>query len=205
MSTTPTYHQRVAAEKRVVILQAAAALFGSQGYAGTSLAQIADGAGVSKATLFKQFPTKSDLFDAIVDDAWSTDATPSEQPDPADPAAALSLLGTTYAELIGRPGMAGLFRLVIAEAPAFPDLARRQFDLGKEPFFDRVRTFLEQAHAAGTLSVDDATIAATQFLGMISNYVLWPRLLLVEWEPAADEVDRVVAEAVRTCLARYGS
>lgn len=29
-------------------------------------------------------------------------------------------------------------------------------------------------------------MAATQFLGMISNWVLWPRILLVDWDLPAE-------------------
>lgn len=101
--------------------------------------------------------------------------------------------------------MAGLFRLVISEAPSFPELARRQFDLGKVPFFDEVRRYFEAADRAGSMRVQDPTMAATQLLGMISNFVLWPKLLLPDWAPDADAVAHAVEEAVRTALARYAT
>lgn len=68
-----TYHQRVAQQKRVLIVRAATQLFLELGYDRASLARIAEEAGVSKATLFKQFPTKAALFDAIVIDSWAGD------------------------------------------------------------------------------------------------------------------------------------
>ena len=68
-AATTTYHQRIAQEKRELILTAATALFLELGYDRTSLARIAERAGVSRATLFKQFPSKAALFDAIVTDA----------------------------------------------------------------------------------------------------------------------------------------
>ncbi|WP_255443687.1 MULTISPECIES: TetR/AcrR family transcriptional regulator C-terminal domain-containing protein [unclassified Amycolatopsis] len=45
--------------------------------------------------------------------------------------------------------------------------------------------------------------AATQLLGMISNYVFWPTLLVPGWEVSAERVAQVVDEAVRTIAARY--
>lgn len=203
MPGTSTYHQRVAAEKRSAILVAAADLFGKLGYAGSSLALVAEAAGVSKATLFKQFPTKSDLFDAVVSDAWGHGRQTPVVVDPADPGAGLRVLGSVYASLLDRPGMAGLFRLVIAEARAFPELGQRQFDLGKVPFFDEVRRYFEEADQAGSMRVQDPTMAATQMLGMISNFVLWPKLLLPEWAPGDEAVAYAVEEAVLTTLARY--
>ncbi|BCJ53382.1 hypothetical protein Asp14428_48570 [Actinoplanes sp. NBRC 14428] len=77
-----TYHQRVAQEKRALIMAAATALFLELGYDRTSLLRIAERSGVSKATLFKQFPTKAALFDAIVTESWST----ADDQDPHRPA-----------------------------------------------------------------------------------------------------------------------
>ncbi len=199
-----SFHQRVAAEKRAAILAAAVTLFGTQGFARTSLAQVAEAAQVSRSTLYKQFPTKDSLFDAIVDDVWTPRTQVIADLDPTDPEAGIRVLGTVYAELLGRPGMADLFRLVISEAPSSPDLGRRQFDLGKMPFFEEVRRYLEAADRAGTLTVEDPTTAATQMLGMISNVVLWPRMFLVDWDPDAAAVARAVEEAALTMSARYG-
>lgn len=199
-----TYHRRVAGEKRAAILGAATRLFIDEGYDGASLARVAEAADVSTATLFKQFPTKADLFEAIVTAFWSDAPGAAGSPSVDDPASALRSLGERYAALLLRPGMAGLHRMVIAEAPRFRELARIQFDLGKEPFFERVRDYLVAADEAGTMRVPDATSAATQFTGMIANFVIWPAMLLVDWSLSADEVDRVVDDAVRTLLARFG-
>ena len=62
----PEYHRRVADQNRRAVLAAATALFLERGYDRTSLARVAETAGVSKATLFKQFPTKASLFEATV-------------------------------------------------------------------------------------------------------------------------------------------
>jgi AcrR family transcriptional regulator len=199
-----SFHQRVAAEKRAAILTAALDLFGTRGFTRTSLAQVAEAAQVSRATLFRQFPTKDDLFDAIVAEVWAHRTQAPARVAADDPGTSLRTLGAAYADLIGRPGMANLFRLVIAEAPALPDLGRRQFDLGKMPFFEQVRHYFSIADAAGALHVQDPTMAATQMLGMISNFVLWPRMFLVDWDPGDEAVARAVEEAVLTTLARYG-
>lgn len=204
MPGSSSFHQRVAAEKRAAILTAALDLFGTRGFTRTSLAQVAEAAQVSRATLFRQFPTKDDLFDAIVAEVWAHRTQAPAQVAADDPETSLRTLGTVYADLLGRPGMANLFRLVIAEAPALPDLGRRQFDLGKMPFFEQVRHYFSIADAAGALHVQDPTMAATQMLGMISNFVLWPRMFLVDWDPGDEAVARAVEEAVLTTLARYG-
>ena len=200
----PTYHQRVAQEKRTLIVTAATALFLELGYDRTSLARIAERSGVSRATLFKQFPSKAALFDAIVTESWSTGG--EEDPPPTgNLVEGLGIIGRRYAELLGRPQMTDLFRIVIAELPRFPELADVQFSHGKMPYFESVRSYLLAEHKAGTVRVEDADLAATQFLGMISNYVFWPTLLVPGWEVSAQRVAQVVDEAVRTTAARYAT
>ena len=198
----PTYHQRVAREKRALIVAAATALFLELGYDRTSLARIAERSGVSRATLFKQFPSKAALFDAIVTESWST-AGEEDSPPGGNVVDGLRTIGSRYAELLSRPQMTDLFRIVIAELPRFPELAHAQFSQGKMPYFESVRGYLLAQHKAGTVRVEDADLAATQFLGMISNYVFWPTLLVPGWEVGAERVAQVVDEAVRTIAARY--
>ncbi|ROO87093.1 TetR family transcriptional regulator [Actinocorallia herbida] len=206
MTTEPSaYHQRVARQKRKAILEAATRLFLDSGYARTSLAKVAEAAEVSKATLFKQFPTKAALFDAIVTASWRTGEEDVVRPSAGDPGTGLALIGRRYVALLTSPGMADLFRIVIAEMPRFPELAEAQFNQGKMPYFDSVRRYLEAECAAGTIAVDDLDLAATQFLGMISNYVFWPRMLLPHWAPDEASMERVVDEAVRMMRAGYGT
>jgi TetR/AcrR family transcriptional regulator of autoinduction and epiphytic fitness len=205
MSSAPSgYHQRVAQEKRGLIVAAATALFLELGYDRTSLARIAERSGVSRATLFKQFPSKAALFDAIVTASWST-AEEDDPPPAGDLIAGLTTIGRRYAALLGRAEMTDLFRIVIAELPRFPELADAQFAQGKLPYFESVRRYLLSEHEAGTARVQDVDLAATQFMGMISNYVFWPTLLVPGWEVSAQRVAQVVDEAVRTTAARYAT
>lgn len=206
MTTAPSaYHRRVAEEKRAAIIGAATGLFLASGYDSTSLARIAEAAGVSKATLFKQFPTKAALFDAIVTESWQVEDSRGPQPAADDLRAGLTTIGLRYVELLTRPGMSALFRIVIAELPRFPELGEAQFSRGKMPYFESVSRYLAAADTAGTATVGDPDLAATQFLGMISNFVFWPTLLLTDWAPERAAIEQAVTEAVNTMIARYGS
>ncbi|MBQ0916567.1 TetR/AcrR family transcriptional regulator [Streptomyces sp. RM99] len=198
------HHRRLAQQKREAITSAATELFLDRGYDGTSLARIAEAAGVSKSTLFKQFPTKAALFEVIVTESWQRDAGDTvARPQAGDLRSGLTAIGHRYADLIGQPRMTGLFRIVISELPRFPELGRMQFRLGKMPYFASVQNYLESEHEAGNADVPDAESAANQFLGMIANYVLWPRMLLTDWNPTASDIHNAVEEAVQTMLARY--
>ncbi len=197
------YHQRVHREKRLAILRAATDLFLELGYDGTSLAKVAKQAGVSTATLFKRFPTKAALFDAIVTEHWALEERPADVPAPGDPRSGLTTIGRRYVELLTQSEMVALFRIVIAEAPSFPELSERHFSLGKMPFWDAVRAYLESESAAGTLQIADTELATTHFLGMIATFCFWPRMLLVDYAPSRSAMRREVDEAVETILARY--
>jgi TetR/AcrR family transcriptional regulator of autoinduction and epiphytic fitness len=197
-----TYHQQVAQQKRGAILDAASQLFLELGYDRTSLAKIAERAGVSRATLFKQFPSKASLFDDMVRQSWRTDDDELVTPPAGDVQAGLVELGTQYAALISTREMTDLFRIVISELPRFPELAGAQFSLGKMPYFQRVRDYLESEVAAGTATVADLDLTSTQFLGMIANYLLWPKLLIPGWSVTSERQATVVAEAATTTAAR---
>ncbi|WP_306212854.1 TetR/AcrR family transcriptional regulator [Actinoplanes sp. RD1] len=205
MTPAPSaYHQRVAEEKRALIVRAATELFLELGYDRASLARVADSAGVSKATLFKQFPTKAALFDAIVVNSWARD-DPAGVPPTGDLTAGLTVLGQHYATLLSRREMTDLFRIVIAELPRFPELAKAHFAQGKMPYFESVQRYLAAEHDAGAAHIPDPEMAATQFLGMISNHLLWPALVLPNWTVTPARTTDVIEEAVQTMVARYST
>ncbi|GAA2463489.1 TetR/AcrR family transcriptional regulator [Agromyces soli] len=202
---TSSYHRELATSKRVSVLAAATELFLEDGYDRTSLARIAERAGVSKATLFKQFPTKAALFEATVLAAGGT-AVPEPVDVPlADFAAGLVVLGRAYAELVTRPEMTALMRTVIAESPRFPELRDRTFDFGTLPVLAALGRYLRDAHAAGVAEIDDPDTASAQFLGMIASSVFWPRLVHGTWSITSEEQEQVIEAAARTIAARYGA
>lgn len=70
----PGLRERKKLKTRLAIQQHALRLFQAQGYAATTIEQIAEAAEVSPSTFFRYFPTKEDvvLFDAL--DPWFLDA-----------------------------------------------------------------------------------------------------------------------------------
>lgn len=199
-----TYHRQIAEANRSAIVEAAMPLFLELGYDRTPLARVAERAGVSKATLFKQFPTKSELFEATVLAAGATPGDDVDAPETGDLQAGLVVLGRAYAELLSRPGMAELIRTVIAESPRFPELRERTFDFGTLPVLAALHRYLRSETAAGVADVPDPDAAAPQFLGMIATAIFWPRLIHGTWSITQDEVQSVIDEAARTMVARYG-
>src|SRR5438067_1640194 len=52
-------------ERRAAIIQAVRHLFADKGFNGTTTRELAEAAGVSEALLYRHFPTKEALFEAI--------------------------------------------------------------------------------------------------------------------------------------------
>ncbi len=56
-------------ERKVQLLDSAAALFGSRGFQGTTTADLAQAAGVTEPIIYRHFRNKKDLFIAVIDRA----------------------------------------------------------------------------------------------------------------------------------------
>jgi TetR/AcrR family transcriptional regulator, regulator of autoinduction and epiphytic fitness len=199
----PSYHQRVKGEKRRAAIDAAMEVFLEQGYERASLHQIARRADVSTATLFKRFPTKASLFEAIVLDFWSEDAEISRIPPPGDPRAGLRRIGMDFAALICQPRMVAFMRLLISEAPTFPELSQMLIEGGKMPYFNRVTDYVRAESHAGRLKIEDPARAARQFLAIISDQVFWPALIKADFRVLDRDRKLAVEDALLTFLARY--
>ncbi|MEL6318836.1 MAG: TetR/AcrR family transcriptional regulator [Pseudomonadota bacterium] len=200
------YRDRVAREKRSRLLDAAVERFLADGYDRTTLEAVARGAGVSSATLYKHFPTKSDLFGGVMARVWeSQPGAPETEPTVGDPREGLTVIGRDYAARLARPQSVDLYRLVIAEAPRFPALGADLHDRARKPYLERLRAYLRRAVEAGELAIDDLTIAERQFLAMIADLVFWPRLLLVGHPVSESEIAAAVDQAVETFLHRHAA
>ncbi len=71
MARKPAYTRLQVDERRRQLLDAGTALFDQYAYEEISMRQIAEAAGVSKALLYRYFPSKTDLFKAAVAEAAS--------------------------------------------------------------------------------------------------------------------------------------
>ncbi len=79
-----------AAERRLVILDAAITLFASRGYHATSMEEIAGAAGISKAVVYDHFSSKQELYTRLLerirgdlDAVVTASSDPGEEPGPA--------------------------------------------------------------------------------------------------------------------------
>jgi AcrR family transcriptional regulator len=164
-------------ERADLILAAALAAFGENGYADTKLADIARRAGVSTSTVLRYFPSKDEIFREVVrttligslslrDDA----AVPAQAPSAAD---AVRALARRYWTTMERPELASIVRLTIGELPRFPELAVFHATEALERFVRTLERIIEGGIARGELRPVDARAAARTILATLAAHALW--------------------------------
>lgn len=201
--SNPAYQAGRAAASRERIIAAALKLFVERGFESVKLQDIARAANVSTATLFKHFPQKDDMLSAAIAALATLEGdapipiTPAFSPD------ALRLIGLAYARRLDNPMMLGLIRLGVADGGRNPQLGPVVSDAWRKPFIARLMDVLEQGIQSKALIIADRTVAVRQFFGLITDHILWPRLLGLTGHAVPGYKEAVVDEAIRTFIARF--
>lgn len=191
-------------DRRGHYLQIALGLFAQHGYHGMSMDQLVAEAGGSKATLYRYFSSKQDLFEAIIADL--TASTVTERP--TGELAALSLeeglraIGHATAQAALSDRATVLFRLAIGEYNRFPELARAMFERGPAISYARLRDFIASRVQAGEIKVGDTQIAAEQFLGGIVGHQQL-RVALGQDQPDPSAITARVEAAIESFLVTH--
>lgn len=202
MSTT----ESLSDQKREQILGGAARVFSEDGYEGASMARIAAVAGVSKGTLYNHFDSKAALFTAYIASQCERALLPASTMNmhAGDPATVLRAIGQRMiAMMLSEIGLI-IYRMVIADAAKFPDLARGFFEAGPVRAIGYLANWLTEETRQGRLAVSDPEFAAEQFFTLCQTHLVVRRRLCLASDPAQEEIDRVVEEAVTMFLSRYG-
>ncbi len=192
-------------EKRQMILDSAYRLFRTQGFDGTSMAEVVSQVGGSKATLYSHFPSKEELFVECMMAAlenYMSDTLKHLDAARGDPEDALQNFGTSVLNFICSPEQVEVRRLMIAEAA--------RSGTGKL-FFDKiaalrsqVSSFLDACMASGTLRRDNPDLAADHLGALLEAEILEPLLLHVrEAAPKENETALAARRAVAAFLRAY--
>ena len=193
-------HARRQAAKRAEILSAATEVFFQEGYARASMDRVLARVGGSKRTLYNYFPSKEDLFSAIVTNVSDRVlAALRPPPEGADIRQTLVAMGTGYLTVLLSPDGLALYRAMVSEAPHFPDLARTFHRNGPGRAVRHLATFFKDQKARGVLALDDPHLAAEQFLGMVSGDLHLAAVLSIR-KPTRPLIRTTVQQAVETFL-----
>jgi len=158
------------------LVAAALALFVERGYAATRLEDVAAAAGVSKGTVYLYFANKEELFKTVVREnlvpalAKGVDLVDSYEG--STPELLRELLRGWWG-LIGATPVAGLTKLILAEAGNFPDIAafyHREVTVPGDELFARV---LARGVARGELRALPPNPATTLICAPLVFLMLW--------------------------------
>ena len=190
-TTVPHKRERRKQDRPGELLEAALDLFVEKGFAATRVEEVAARAGVSKGTLFLYFPSKEDLFKAVVRENVVTAV--------AQGAAEVAQFQGTSGELLewmmlqwwrryGATKASGISKLVMSEASNFPDLADFFRTEVITPAHALVRSALQRGKDRGEFRDVDTELAL--------HSVMAPLLFLVMWKhsmgpccPSHEQID----------------
>jgi TetR/AcrR family transcriptional regulator len=202
-------YARPRSAKEAAIMDAAARLFGEQGYEATRTAQIAAAAGVTERTLFRYFPSKEKLYRRVMFPALLVAAVPRALNDAGE------LFGTdadAYADwhrrvlnlrVVAARQAAPQFRLLISSLMSDEALRRKVIQIWEEnvlaPLLATVRRFQDRGQLRRDLKPETL---ARAIISLNLGYIFASALLAPEakWDDAA-EIEATVDLLVRGAAA----
>lgn len=188
--------------RKEMILSAATKLFLSVGYGETSIDAIVEKSGGSKATLYSYYPTKADLFRAVVDSIVSSDER-SELQSLDNVRDTLVQFAETRMSVIFSREHRSLMRLIIAERDRFQDIARLYYERGPLRSHTQLRDYFETLIEKGLIDIRSADEASEFFRGMLLHQRYIDQLYLNSPVPSAEEVSVRARHVVDRFLEAY--
>jgi len=188
--------ERRVARRRAEILAAAARAFSENGYAATTIAQIAEAADLAEGTLYNYFPSKRDLLLAVAAET----ARPVEEV--IDAASELHNR-TALVDLIGRAlalpeGQRAPLRAVLAEIWLDDELMREFLTRRLEPIHRHLAAYISCQIASGQFRPVDPELTATLVMGMFAGVTL--PIIRGASEPLGREKMHTMAEAIASLI-----
>ena len=173
---SPHKRERRKQDRPGELLEAALDLFVEKGFAATRVEEVAARAGVSKGTLFLYFPSKEDLFKAVVRASIIEPVNQGAVEVAHFQGSAGELLEWMMLQWWHRYGdtkASGISKLVMSEANNFPDLALFYRTEVIEPGHALVRNALQKGIDQGEFRAVDVELAVHSFMAPLLFLVMW--------------------------------
>lgn len=204
-SLAPSAPREGADGKATQILDGARQVFLADGFDGASMNEIARAAGVSKGTLYVYFPSKIDLFEALVrsDRAQQAEQMFPFSDDDGDPGPALARIGFGLMRNMCSADHLAHMRMVIGVAAKYPKIGRAFYEAGPKAGAERLGKFLARETARGALAPLDPQQAAEQFIQLCMADYFKAALFCAAKPDDEAAIEAAVAEAVAAFLRLY--
>jgi TetR/AcrR family transcriptional regulator len=162
------------------LLAAALDLFVEKGFAATRAEEVAQRAGVSKGTLFLYFPSKEELFKAVVREHISgtiRDAFGEVQTYSGSSTELVHYLMAQWWERYGKTKASGISKLMMSESNNFPELATFYQQEVIIPGHQLIEKVIERGIASGEFRQVDVEYAVFSILAPIMFLIMWKHSL----------------------------
>jgi TetR/AcrR family transcriptional repressor of mexJK operon len=168
-ATTVSKSQQNAKQKQSTIVQAALDLFLEQGYGATSMDAVASRAGVTKQTVYRYYPSKEELFTAVMEKIRADEPTLYAFGD-ADLDTELSNFGRDLLAFHLTRAALGVYKMILSEGGQ-ESLLNPFMKAGPNRVMKPLMEFLQKRHP----ELGDVAFYAQMF----ANMVLVPRNQLI--------------------------
>ena len=180
LEARPETRRRRKAERPQEILEAAFTEFSRNGYATTTLERIAERAGVTKGTIYVYFENKEHLFISMVREFTKGAHDAVQEMFETHEGSTADLLRTQfsfiYQHLVADPRRREVVRMLIAEAPRFPELADRYHEEILRPCLEMLRQAIQRGVDRGEIRNSSIIESPQVVIAPIALVDLWMML-----------------------------
>jgi AcrR family transcriptional regulator len=161
-------------DRRLQIMKVAKELFARRGFDGTTTRQIAERAKVNEAIIFRHFPTKQDLYWAIIEHECELGAFQQALAERLNSGASDREIFAGIAEdsLKRRAKDSSLARLLLYSALENHQLSQKFFQTHVGCYYELLSDYIRRRIDAGAFRRVDPLLAARGFLGMVVYHSL---------------------------------
>lgn len=193
--------------RRARILEIALGAFLRDGYAATSMSRIAAAVGGSKATLYSYFPSKKELFFAVVDAESSKTLKHLYDLEGLEGSARekLTAFCRRSLTLLLSEDCVAFYRLIVAESARFPEVGRGCYELSFRRGVGILADFLAQGVAAGVFRQANVEQAAEFLFGLGIGRLHRLRMWGVAETFTHEEIEMEIKVMANSFLAVYGN
>ncbi|WP_426613224.1 TetR/AcrR family transcriptional regulator [Bradyrhizobium sp. McL0616] len=188
-------------ETKRIVFEAARHAFAVDGYAATSTEELARRAGISTKTLYRLFPGKAALFEAMCADRLErllSDVN-LQANDAVDIETGMGAALLACADLALDPEVVALQRMVLQESAAFPDLAANFYKNGISRTAIALAGWLRAQVKKKLITIDDVDEAAGMLIGMVASAPQRAAIYGGKPLPTCKDIER----RARTCAAIF--
>jgi len=190
--------------RRQAIVDVAKEAFSKQGFENTSMSEIANRVGGSKATLYNYFSSKEEIFAAVMESSATEQIAGAFQllEEENDIRSTLLNFGLHYLRSILAPDIMAIRKMAINEADR-SDIGRHFYENGPKKGWLLVSNYLQQQIEQQRLTTCNAGICAMHLKALIEAEVVEPYALGVLSEVDEQLLIAVVERAITVFLKAY--